>query len=214
MSSLSTTSLANYIALTSGYTGHEGGKEVPITSNSNPSVWPQDTQSIFGLIDAGRPATAGSAIEWAESMPSNCYLNGAGDFVNNHAPFRYYTATQSTLCPDYSRPFSPNSTVSQRIRNGDNWAKAYLPALLASPTYRAGRTAIILTWDEGNNNVFTVPFIVITPYTTVGGVSTVAYDHYSALKGIEQMIGVGPLLGHAADVGKASIRDDAIFRLK
>jgi hypothetical protein len=108
----------------------------------------------------------------------------------------------------------PNSTVSQRIRNGDNWAKAYLPALLASPTYRAGRTAIILTWDEGNNNVFTVPFIVITPYTTVGGVSTVAYDHYSALKGIEQMIGVGPLLGHAADVGKASIRDDAIFRLK
>jgi phosphatidylinositol-3-phosphatase len=107
----------------------------------------------------------------------------------------------------------PNSTISQRIQNGDNWARTYLPALIASPQYQAGHTAIILTWDEGNATDFTVPFIVITPYTKVGGVSSTAYDHYSALKGIEQMLGVTPLLGHAADAGKTSIRDDVIFRL-
>ena len=212
---------------------------MPITSNSDPSVWPQDSQSIFGLMDAGNPATSASAIEWAESMPSNCYIKGSGDFINNHAPFRYYTATQSTLCPSYSRPFNgppadqltakfnliipnrvhdmhlvPGTTIAQRIKNGDNWAKTYLPALINSPQYQAGKTAIILTWDEGNGNDYTVPFIVITPYTTVGGISSTVYDHYSSLKGIEQMLGVGPLLGHANDAGKSSVRDDGVFRLR
>ena len=236
---MSTTSLANYVALTSGYTGHNGGVEVPITSNADPSVWPQDSQSIFGLMDQGNPTTSAAAVEWAESMPSNCYLKGSGDFVNNHAPFRYCTATQATLCPAYSRPFSatpsdqlaarfnliipnkvhdmhlvPGTTISQRIQNGDNWAKIYLPALISSPQYQAGQTAIIITWDEGNGTDCTVPFIVITPYTKVGGVSTVTYDHYSTVNGIEQMLGVSTLLGHAADAGKSSVRDEATFRLK
>ena len=238
MESLAVVSLANYVALTSGFTGHNGGVEVPITSNSPPSVWPQDSTSIFELMNAGNPATGASAVEWAESMPSNCALNGSGDFVENHAPFRYYTATQATLCPSYSRPFSatpadqlaarfnliipnkvhdmhlvPNTTISQRIQNGDNWAKTYLPALLSSAQYQAGHTAIIITWDEGNGNDFTVPLIVITPYTKAGGISTTAYDHYSTLKGIEEMLGVTPLLGHAGDAGKSSIRSDAAFRL-
>jgi hypothetical protein len=238
MHALLPTSLANYVALTSGYTGHDGGVEKEITSNADPSVWPQDSQSIFGLMDSGSPTTAASATEWAESMPSNCYLHGSGDFVENHAPFRYYTATQGTLCPTYSRPFSaspadqltarfnliipnkvhdmhlvPNTTIGQRIQNGDNWAKSYLPALISSPQYQAGHTAIIITWDEGNATDFVVPFIVITPYTEIGGVSSTAYDHYSTLKGIEQMLGVGPLLGHAADPGKSSIRDDTVFGL-
>jgi phosphatidylinositol-3-phosphatase len=238
MESLETVSLANYIALTSGFTGHNGGSEVLITSNASPSVWPQDSVSLFELMDAGSPPTGSAAVEWAESMPSNCFLNGSGDFVENHAPFRYYTRTQATLCPTYSRPFTgnpadqlsarfnliipnkvhdmhlvPGTTIAQRIQNGDTWAKTYLPALLASPQYQAGRTAIIITWDEGNGSDFTVPFIVVTPYTKAGGVSSVAYDHYSTLKGIEQMLGVTPLLGHAGDGGKSSVRDDAAFRL-
>ena len=238
MESLATVSLANYVALTSGFTGHNGGVEVPITSNSDPSVWPQDSTSLFELMDAGSPTTSAAAVEWAESMPSNCFLHGSGDFVENHAPFRYYTKTQTTLCPLYSRPFSatpadqlsarfnliipnkvhdmhlvPNTTIAQRIQNGDNWAKTYLPALISSSQFQAGRTAIIITWDEGNGSDFTVPFIVVTPYTKAGGVSSVAYDHYSTLKGIEQMLGVTPFLGHAGDAGKSSIRDDVVFRL-
>jgi hypothetical protein len=66
MESLATVSLANYVALTSGFTGHNGGVEVPITSNSDPSVWPQDSTSLFELIDAGRPTTSAAAVEWAE----------------------------------------------------------------------------------------------------------------------------------------------------
>lgn len=248
MTSLSTTSLANYVALTSGYTGCGAASAdgttctspKPITSNSAPSVWPQPTKSIFELMDT---KTTGNAVEWAESMPSNCSDTGPSDFVINHSPFQYYTRTRpnspNPLCPMSNKPFTanpvdqlsasfnliipnkphimhlvPNSTISQRIANGDNWAKSYIPALLNSAQYQAGRTAILITWDEGNSNQYLVPFIVITPYTARGGKSTVAYDHYSTLKGIQEMVNATPLLGHAADPGKNSVRDDPIFHLK
>ena len=109
----------------------------------------------------------------------------------------------------------PGTSISQRIKNGDNWAKGFIPQLLSSPAYQSGNSAIILTWDEGNNSTFTVPLIVITPYTSVKGVSSVSYNHYSVLKGIQQMVGFDtPLLGHAGDAGVNSIRDDGVFGLK
>ncbi len=247
--SLSTTSLANYIALTSGYTGCDNADsvgncthELPITSNRDITVWPQAPSSLFELLDINSPAVPDAAVEWAESMPSNCYNPGSGNFVINHSPFQYYTRIHPTICPQYAVPFPqnpadalsahfnlvipnkidimhvvPNSTQDQRIRNGDNWLKGYLPQLLDSPTYQSGSSAIIITWDEGNAQNFIVPLIVITPYTTVGGVSSVAYNHYSTLRGIEEMLNQTnplPLLGHAGDAGVNSIRDDAVFRLK
>jgi len=238
--SLSTTSLTNYIALTSGYKGCKTAdsngvctSELEITSNKDTTVWPQASKSLFELM-------GNDAVEWAESMTTNCQLKGSGDFVINHTPFQYYTRTQATLCKANARPFPanpadalsarfnliipnkphimhlvPNTTVSQRIQNGDNWAKVFIPQLLSSPAYQSGNTAIIITWDEGNGSNFYVPLIVITPSTQAGGVSSVAYNHYSVLKGIQQMVGsASPLLGHAADAGVSSIRDDAAFVLK
>ncbi len=238
--SLSTTSLTNYIALTSGYTGCKTASSdgvctlpVEITSNKDTQTWPQASKSIFELM-------GGDAVEWAESMTTNCQLKSSGDFVINHTPYQYYTRTQSTLCQSNARPFPaspaqtlsarfnllipnkphimhlvPNTTVSQRIKNGDNWAKVFIPQLLTSPEYQSGNTAIIITWDEGNGSNFYVPLIIITPSTQAGGVSSVPYNHYSVLKGIQQMVGsAAPLLGHAGDAGVSSIRDDAVFNLK
>ncbi len=237
--SLSTTSLANYVALTSGYTGctaiDSNGlctKLTPITANKPSSVWPQASKSIFELMGA-------NAAEWDESAPANCAPAGTTDYVDNHAPYHYYTRTQNTTCSLYDQPFPaaaattlsaqfnliipnkndimhkvPNSTISQRIQNGDNWAKVFIPQLLNSASYQAGDTAIIITWDEGNASNFFVPLIIITPYTQIGGVSSVAYNHYSVLKGVQQMVGYdNPLLGNAAG-SVNSIRDDALFGLK
>jgi phosphatidylinositol-3-phosphatase len=238
--SLSLTSLTNYIALTSGYLGcktanADGVCTTPleITSNKDPRTWPQAQKSIFEVMGSG-------AVQWAETMPTNCRLTSFGDFVINHTPYQYYTRTQNTLCPSYARPFPadvtqmmsakfnlvipnkphimhlvPDTTVAQRIRNGDDWARSVIPTLLSTAQYQSGNTAIVITWDEGNKSNFFVPLIVISPSTQVGGVSSVAYNHYSVLKGIQQMAGSAtPLLGHAADAGVNSIRDDAVFRLK
>ncbi|MGB8384431.1 MAG: hypothetical protein WCG47_24880 [Dermatophilaceae bacterium] len=104
--SLSTTSLANYVALTSGYTGcaaidASGTCTSPklITSNQDPKVWPQASKSIFELMGA-------NAVQWGESQPGNCPITEkSADYAINHTPFAYYTRTQTTLCPQNARPF-------------------------------------------------------------------------------------------------------------
>ncbi|MFC7486291.1 alkaline phosphatase family protein [Knoellia pratensis] len=231
MHHMTTTSLTNYIALTSGYTGHSGGKEVLITGTKLPRIWPQDSVSIF-------EAMGPDAREWAESMPSNCFMGNSGDlFEVGHTPFQYYTRTQKTLCPMYAIPLgshnamsakfnlvipnrvnimhgtSATTTASERIQAGDRWASTFIPALLASSEYAAGKSAVIITFDEGDSKSSQIPFIVISPYTQAGGTTNVAYNHYSTLAGVQQMLGVSPLLGHAGDAGVNSIADDATLGL-
>jgi hypothetical protein len=72
---------------------------------------------------------------------------------------------------------------------------------------------IIVAWDEANANTTKMPYIVISPHTQAGGVSDIHYNHYSTLKGVQQMLGVTPLLGHAADPAVNSIADDPTFNL-
>jgi phosphatidylinositol-3-phosphatase len=212
-------------------------EETVITSGGQPSEWPQPQNSIFQLMNEDDPERADSAIEWAEDMPANCYMSDTPKFMIRHSPYQYYINARST-CQKYARPFPavparvlsakfnlvipnkihimhrPGVTSSEQIQDGDNWLKGYLPTLLSSRRYQGGKSAIIITWDEGNEWVDTVPLIVVTPYTTPGGVSDVPYTHYSTLKGIQRMLGQTTLLGHAADTGRSNIRRDPLFRLR
>jgi phosphatidylinositol-3-phosphatase len=211
-------SLANYIALTSGITGG-------ITSDRAPSVWPQAQVSLFQQLGAG------NWRELNETMPSNCYLKGAGDFSVNHAPAQYYTAIRSQCAdqsvplgatPDISAPFTliiPNKvhdmhrtdvtpTIQDRIRAGDEWTSQIVPQFLASPEYQAGTTAIFLTWDEANSKTTRIPFVAISPFTAPGTVSTTTFTHYSLLKATEEMLGISDFLAHAGDADTVSIRAD------
>jgi hypothetical protein len=230
MNHMTATSLTNYIAMTSGYTGYSNGREVLITGTKNPPIWPQSSVSIFEAMGA-------DAKQWAESMPSNCYMKSTTDFHVGHAPYQYYTRTQNTLCQQHSVPLSsgnpmsarlnlviPNkansmhgttalNTSKLRIRAGDAWARNLIPTLLNSSQYRAGNSVIIVMFDEANEKTSKMPFIVVSPYTRAGGSTNVNYNHYSTLKGIQQMLGVTPLLGHAGDAGRTSIADDPVFGL-
>lgn len=218
---LSQTSLTNYIGMTSGSLGSNG----EITSNSSPKTWPQSSVSLFEQLGT-------QARQLAETQPSNCYLKGAGDFVINHAPLQYYTRIRNTLCqtqavplgatPDLSAKFtlivpnktndmhrtSTNTTLSQKIRAGDNWTESFLPKVLSSSEYQAGKTVVILTWDEGTKRDFKVPFIVISPYVVPGTQVDTRYDHYALLKTTENMLGLTTYLGHAADPTTGNFRQD------
>lgn len=230
MYALTPTSLANYIALTSGYDGYPN----VITSNRSPSVWPQPQTSLFEQF------APGESREYAESMPSNCYTGSAvTEFTVNHTPFPYYTdAATSSLCKTYDVPMpsdptnmdfsakftllTPNKkdimhmdgtsstqTRDQQVANGDAWAKATFPAIFASPQYQAGNTVVIVVWDEGSGTNENIPYIVISPYTAPGCQVTVAgetFNHYSTIKGIEQNFHL-PLLGNAGNSNLASVFD-------
>ncbi len=59
----------------------------------------------------------------------------------------------------HGAPSCPN----HRIRSGDTWLKAWIPIILRVADYRAGRLAIVITWDEGTPTSNHIPTVVIAP---------------------------------------------------
>ena len=193
-------SLPNYIALTSGST--QG-----ISDNNDPSGHPLNVPSIFSQLPGGQSRSL------QETMPSNCLKSDSGEYLIHHNPMPYYTNLGSD-CSSFDVPFGPSpdlsasftlitpnglhSMVDGTIAQGDSFLSSYVPALIATPQYQAGNTAIFITWDEdenaGKNNQ--VPTIVVSPYTHAVKSST-SYNHYSLLRTAEDLLGV-PALGSAA----------------
>ena len=111
--------------------------------------------------------------------------------------------------PDLSAPFTlviPNHcdimgscSTGSLVTNGDTWLSAELPKLLDSSQYRAGGTAIFLTWDEDDySDSQHVATLVIAPSTPTGARDGTRYDHYALLRTAEEMLGLPTTLGSAA----------------
>ena len=197
-------SLPNYIAMTSG--GTQG-----IGDDSGPGSHPLGVQSIFGLLG---PDSAGNA-GWRslqEAMPVACDHSSGGNYATKHNPAAYYTALAST-CATNDVPMGPVPDVSARFTfitpdlchdmhdcstaTGDRWLAAEVPMILGSAQYRAGRTAVFITWDENDSGGSLVATYVIAPSVRPGTRSAVTLDHYSLLRSTEEMLGLTPLLGRA-----------------
>ena len=205
-------SLPNYMAGT-------GGTTAGITTDCSPSATCRSTgSSIFGQI-------ASSGRRWRsyeESMPSSCDLAPSGEYAVKHNPAAYYTAIRSQ-CRSWDVPFgtttsgpflsdlnagtlpafsfvTPNlchDTHDCSVATGDAWLKAVVGRIVASATYKAGRTAVVITWDEGFGTTNQVPTIVVARSTRPGTRSGLDLNHYSLLRTTEEMFGLAKL-GHAA----------------
>ena len=104
------------------------------------------------------------------------------------------------------------------VATGDAWLARWMPALLSSAPYRAGDTAIFITWDEGEGGSSDacatnttdpgchVATIVVSPSTPRGTRSALLFSHFSLLRTTEQLLGLGTFLGHAGDRGTRSMR--------
>ncbi len=203
------------IPMTSGNT-YDLADELPPTDH------PLAGPSIFSQVGTGN----WRGLE--ESMPSNCYLYNAGNYVVRHNPAAYFTDVRTDCAnqdvplgavPDLSAQFSylspnlphsmhgtsTNKTTGSQTRAGDDWLAKELPLVLDSPEYRSGTTAVFLTWDEGDGISQQVATVVISPYTVAGTRSDVPFDHYSLLKTTEELLGYQATLGHAADPTTASM---------
>jgi phosphatidylinositol-3-phosphatase len=76
-----------------------------------------------------------------------------------------------------------------------------VPPILTSPSYRAGQTLLVITYDETQP----MPFIVASAYTPAGASTAVALNHYSLLRMTEDLLGLPPLgaAATATDVASA-----------
>jgi phosphatidylinositol-3-phosphatase len=205
-------SLPNYLAAT-------GGSTFGITDDNPPSSHPLGAASIFSQVGAaGRTWRS-----YEESMPSACALSDSGTYAVRHNPAAYFTgirtdcaardvpmgstssgAFQSDLVNDrlpafaFVTPNACNDMHDCSVSTGDAWLKVWLPAILSSPAYGRGRTALIVTFDEDDltaDNL--VSTIVVAPSVPAGTTSEQAFDHYSLLRTTEEMLGLGQI-GNAA----------------
>lgn len=109
---------------------------------------------------------------------------------------------------------------SKRISAGDTWLSRLVPRLTALPSYAAGKTLVLITWDEGDgastdgvdctrSSVYTsqpscdIPTIVVSPYVVPGTVDHADRNLYGLLGDVEDILGY-PRLGRA--VGQSSPR--------
>lgn len=210
-------SLPNYIALTSGST--QG-----ITDDNPPSAHPLSAASIFSEL-AGRWGV------YAESMPSPCALSNSGQYAVRHNPAAYFTNLRST-CPSHdvalgtpsSGAFASglrantlpafslvipnvcNDTHDCSVATGDAWLRAWFQTIFNSPTYRAGSTAVFVTWDEDDHSSGNrVALIAAAPSIRPGTVTGAAFTHISLLRTTEEMLGLGARLGASAPSMRAAL---------
>ncbi|MDX6560298.1 MAG: phosphatidylinositol-3-phosphatase [Gaiellales bacterium] len=231
-------SLPNYIAATSG--GTQG-----ITNDCQPAECSRDVQSIFGQV-AARGLTWASYQESMPrpcDLEAGTGTRPAGDYAPKHDPAVYFLplrpgcgkrvvplgtpasgplarALESGTLPAFSfiTPNLCNDTHDCPVATGDAWLSRWVPALVASPAYRAGRTVIFVTWDEGEGGSTNdcasnardvgchVATLVVSPSTPRGVRSDALYNHYALLKTTEQLLGIRRHLGHANDPGTHSMR--------
>jgi hypothetical protein len=198
-------SLPNYIAMTSGST--QG-----ITDDNPPSAHPLAAPSLFSQL-----GSHWSSLQ--ESMPSNCDQASSGEYAVKHDPAAYFTDLRSACLrqdiplgsqPDLASTFTfvtPNLCNDMHdcsVSTGDGWLSTFLPKVLDSVQYRAGNTAVFVTFDEDDGSAANhVPMLVLAPSVPAGTRSAGSFDHYSLLRTTEEMLGL-KRLGAAA--GAPSMR--------
>jgi hypothetical protein len=72
--------------------------------------------------------------------------------------------------------------------------------MVKSRAYRAGHTAIFLTFDEGSDTNGHIPTVVVSPYTHAGKVSHRRYSHFSLMRTTENVLGIRRCLRKACSV--------------
>ena len=122
------------------------------------------------------------------------YTELAADLVNGTVA--QYNFITPDLCDDMHNTCAP---VSNSIRQGDNWLGSEVPKILASPAYQ-NNGALFITWDEGEGSDGPIGMILLSPLAKGGGYcSTNHYTHSSLLRTIQEIFGVTPFLGDAAN---------------
>ena len=123
-----------------------------------------------------------------------------------------FTWITPNLCDDMHWQSGCPGSDATRVQSGDTWLSRLLPSIFASSDYQAGRTLVLITWDEGNETAKAgidctaqadidasgchVGVIAASAYITPGTRDATRYTPYSTLAAIETMEGLS-LLGRA-----------------
>lgn len=208
----------------------EAGTNFGIIDNNDPELNHQNTTNhlVAQLRNAGL-----SWKTYQEDIDGTYVpLTATNLYTPRHNPFVYFDDVTGTNNPAdpygiaHIRPYSqlasdlssgrvarynfikPNlchDTHDCEIEVGDAWLASEVPHILNSPAYQnAG--ALFITWDEGQSgDEGPIGLIVLSPFARGGGYSNnIYYTHSSTLRTFQELLGVTPLLGDAAQASNFS----------
>lgn len=142
------------------------------------------------------------------------YYQLATDLAD-HNVARYNFITPN-LCHDGHEGVSPcdANEPADNTQRSDAWLKQNVPLILESREYKEGGALFIL-WDEaedsGKFSDGPIGMFLLSPFAKGGGkrpfTNFIHYDHSSMLKTFEEIFGVEPLLGAAADPKTKDLSD-------
>ncbi len=124
-----------------------------------------------------------------------------------HSTQARYNFITPNLCHDMHNTCPP---LNDSVQQGDTWLSQQLPPILASQAYQNGGV-VFITWDEGEGKTESaqsdgpIGLIVLSPDAKGHGyANAIHYTHSSTLRTIQEMFGVTPLLGDAANATNLS----------
>jgi phosphatidylinositol-3-phosphatase len=134
------------------------------------------------------------------------YYQLATDLADHTTP--QYILINPNLCHQGHEGISPCDAQepADNTARMDMWLKQNVPLILESDAYKNGG-ALFITWDEAeDSDQFSdgpIPMFVISKFAKGEGQTeyrnSIHYTHSSTLKTIEEIFGVTPLLGDAAN---------------
>jgi len=164
------------------------GTDCPLTNfglydvNHDPFVY-------FDDVTQGNNAQASRCIQHVRPY-SELQTDLGNDTV---ARYNFITPNQ---CDDMHTSCAP---LNDPIQQGDRWLSTEVPKILASPAY-ANNGALFILWDEADSASGPIGMIVLSPKANGGGyTNTILYTHSSTLRTVEEIFGVSPMLGDAAN---------------
>jgi hypothetical protein len=119
----------------------------------------------------------------------------AGDLTNNFVA-RYNFITPN-LCDDGHDTCAPQYDA---VRQVDDWLASEVPKIFNSAAY-TNNGALFIVWDEGEGgNDGPIGMIVLSPLARGGGYfNNIHYTHSSLVRTMQEIFGVSPWLGDAAN---------------
>lgn len=84
------------------------------------------------------------------------------------------------------------------IAHIDGWLRNFLPQIFNSAQYKQGHVVLFIATDEARNGDGPIPFLALGHGVKRGYRNEIRYTHSALLRTLEEIFGVGPLLGYAS----------------
>ena len=207
----------------------EAGTNFGVTNDNNPSSNSQTTTAhlVTQLTAAGHSwkayqedisGTVCPLVAVNKYAPKHCPMVFFTDVTDNNsttsanciAHIRPYTELAADLAANTTADYNfitPNlcddmhdtcAPTSNAIKQGDTWLSTEVPKIQASSAYKNG-AVILITWDEAGTGDGPIGLVALGNAVKVSYMNTVHYTHSSTLRTVQEIFGLSPFLGDAAN---------------